>query len=280
MGKRIGISDVARLAGVSATTVSHALSGQGKVSPQTRLRVEEVASQLGYAPNRIASALRRQRSGIIGFVGDEVATTPFAGQLVLGAQDAAAEAGFLLMMVNSNRDAEVELGQIRALLAHQVDGIVYAKMYHREVEVPAVLGQLPVVIADAYDISERLSFGRSRRGADRRVGDGLLDRPRASSDRAPHHPRRHPGQDRPTAGLPPRLGTRGRTVRSRPRDRGGRRARCSGHGHRAWGVRQIPGVGNASLRCLLLQRSICDGCVSGGRDVRPLDSTRSLRRGR
>lgn len=153
MGKRIGISDVARLAGVSATTVSHALSGQGKVSPQTRLRVEEVASQLGYAPNRIASALRRQRSGIIGFVGDEVATTPFAGQLVLGAQDAAAEAGFLLMMVNSNRDAEVELGQIRALLAHQVDGIVYAKMYHREVEVPAVLGQLPVVIADAYDIS-------------------------------------------------------------------------------------------------------------------------------
>ncbi|MBC7725114.1 MAG: LacI family DNA-binding transcriptional regulator [Burkholderiaceae bacterium] len=151
MAKRIGISDVALAAGVSATTVSHALSGQGQMNPQTRLRVERIATELGYAPNRIASALRRQRSGIIGFVSDEIATTPFAGQLVLGAQHAAAARGFLLMVVNSNRDVLVERSQINALLAQQVDAIVYAKMFHNEVDVPGILHQVPTVLVDAYD---------------------------------------------------------------------------------------------------------------------------------
>lgn len=155
MVKRIGISDVAAAAGVSVTTVSHALSGQGTVSARTRGRVEQVALELGYAPNRIASALRSRRSGIIGFVSDEIATTPFAGQVVLGAQDAASAAGLLLMVVNSNRDPAVERTQIRALLAQQVDAIVYAKMYHQRVEAPAILRELPTVLVDAFDPGQR-----------------------------------------------------------------------------------------------------------------------------
>lgn len=151
MAKRIGISDVAKAAGVSATTVSHALSGQGKMSPQTRIRVERVAEQLGYAPNRIASALRRQRTGIVGFVSDEVATTPFAGQMVLGAQDAAAANRLLLMMVSSNGDPLVEREQINALLAHQVDAVVYATMYHRGVAVPPALFDVPTVLVNGFD---------------------------------------------------------------------------------------------------------------------------------
>ena len=155
MVKRIGISDVATAAGVSATTVSHALSGQGKVSEQTRSRVERIARELGYAPNRIASALRSRRSGIVGFVSDEIATTPFAGQLVLGAQDAASEAGLLLMVVNSNRDSAVESTQIAALLSQQVDAIVYAKMFHQRVVTPTLLRQVPTVLADAFDPDSR-----------------------------------------------------------------------------------------------------------------------------
>lgn len=149
--KRSGISDVARAAGVSATTVSHALNGRGQVSAATREKVMRAATELGYAPNRIASALRRQRSGLVGFVGDEIATTPFAGRLVLGAQDAAGDLDVLLMVVNSNRDELVERRQINALLAQQVDAIVYAKMFHQAVEVPRELHGVPTVLVDAYD---------------------------------------------------------------------------------------------------------------------------------
>ena len=149
MKKRVGILDVAKAAGVSVTTVSHALSGQGNLSGKTREHVQRVAGDLGYAPNRIASALRLQRTGVIGFVSDEIATTPFAGKIVLGAQDAAAEHGLLLMLVNSNRDAAVEYRQINSLIAQQVDAIVYARMAHVLAELPPQLREIPTVMVDA-----------------------------------------------------------------------------------------------------------------------------------
>ncbi|MES2093283.1 MAG: LacI family DNA-binding transcriptional regulator [Actinomycetota bacterium] len=149
MTKRVGISDVASAAGVSVTTVSHALSGQGHLSEKTRERVQQIASELNYSPHRIASALRLQRTGIIGFVSDEIATTPFAGRIVLGAQDAAAARGMLLMLVNSNRDQSVESRQIESLLEQQVDAIVYARMSHTLVNLPPRLTSIPTVIVDA-----------------------------------------------------------------------------------------------------------------------------------
>jgi LacI family transcriptional regulator len=151
MAKRIGIVDVAAAAGVSVTTVSHALNGRGQVNPATRERVQRIAAELGYAPNRIATALRNRRSGIIGFVSDEIATTPYSGRVILGAQDAADERGMLLVMVDSNGDPEVETRQILALRAQQVDAIVYARMYHQAVSVPSAIGDLPTVLVDAVD---------------------------------------------------------------------------------------------------------------------------------
>ena len=71
---RVRIHDVARVAGVSTATVSHALNGRGKVSSTTRRLVERVAFDLGYEPNRVATALRRRRSDVLGFVSDEIAT--------------------------------------------------------------------------------------------------------------------------------------------------------------------------------------------------------------
>ncbi len=66
--ERIGIQDVARAAGVSATTVSHALNRRGKVSAETRARVEAVADRLGYRPSRAARSLRTARTETLGLV--------------------------------------------------------------------------------------------------------------------------------------------------------------------------------------------------------------------
>ena len=128
---RPSIRAVAALAGVSPTTVSHALSGTRAVRAETRERVIRAAADLGYTPNRLASGLRLQRTGVIGLVSDRIATTPFAGRIVQGAQDAARERGAVLMVVDSEGDAELEAQQLRALVDHRVDGILLARMSTR-----------------------------------------------------------------------------------------------------------------------------------------------------
>jgi LacI family transcriptional regulator len=148
-GRRPSIATVAAAAGVSPTTVSHALSGSRAVRAETRERVIRVAADLGYTPNRLASGLRLQRTGVVGLASDRIATTPFAGRIVQGAQDAARERDAVLMVVDSEGDAELEARQLRSLADHRVDGILLARMFHQEVDRPTALGATPVVLVDA-----------------------------------------------------------------------------------------------------------------------------------
>ena len=150
MSKRVGIREVAAAAGVSVTTVSHSLSGGGQLSDATRERVKSVAEGLNYTPNRLASGLRSKRSQIIGFVSDEISTTPYAGRVLLGAQEAAAANDQVLMIVNTNSNDRLENRGIDALLQHSVDGIIYARMYHQAVQLPEALAGVPTVLLDAY----------------------------------------------------------------------------------------------------------------------------------
>jgi LacI family transcriptional regulator len=146
---RPGIRDVAAAAGVSVTTVSHALSGVRAVNATTREKVLRAAEDLGYVADPRASGLRRNRSFIVGLVGDHMVTSPHASRMVLGAQEAIAEHGSLLVALDAGDDEELEERQIRSLLAHRVDAVVYARMFHQFVEVPASLTDLPVVLLDA-----------------------------------------------------------------------------------------------------------------------------------
>ncbi len=159
MATKIGIREVAKAAGVSVTTVSHALNDatSSRVNTQTKQHVRAVAKDLGYAPNRLASGLRNQRSQILGLVSDEITTTPFAGAMIRGAQDAAYERGYVLMVVNSGLDLDLETREIRTLQQHQVDGIVYARMYHQGVSLPEELGALPIVLLDAVTADRSIS---------------------------------------------------------------------------------------------------------------------------
>lgn len=65
---RVTIRDVAREAGVSVTTVSHALNGKGQIRDETRERIRVVATSLGYRPSRAAQALRHSRTGTIALI--------------------------------------------------------------------------------------------------------------------------------------------------------------------------------------------------------------------
>ena len=154
------ITDVAARAGVSPSTVSvvlNAVTG-ARVTEDTRRRVVEAAELLGYTPNPLARGLRTRRSQTIGFVSDEVASTPYAGRMIQGAVDAAWRAGMLLILVETGGDVQLEQHAIRTLLHRQVDGIVYASFYHRVVEVPQLRRRLPLVLANARPATGSVAY--------------------------------------------------------------------------------------------------------------------------
>ncbi|MGN7149564.1 LacI family DNA-binding transcriptional regulator [Arthrobacter sp. SAFR-179] len=151
--RNIGIKDVAVAAGVSATTVSHVLNevSYARVSQETRNKVRSAAEQLGYGPNRLAQALRTQRTGVLGLLSEDIATTPHAGRIILGADEAARARGYNLMVINTSGSASLESrrADVEALLERRVDGILYATMYHRSVELPPNLGSVPSILVDS-----------------------------------------------------------------------------------------------------------------------------------
>jgi LacI family transcriptional regulator len=150
--KRAGIRDVATAAGVSVTTVSHVLNevAGARVAEATRRRVRTAAEQLSYAPSRPAQSLRLQQSHAVGLISDHIATTPYAGQIILGAQEAMTRRGWVMLVVNTVGDAEVERRELEALGRHQVDGVLYASMRHRHLaRRPESLPGVPIVLVDA-----------------------------------------------------------------------------------------------------------------------------------
>lgn len=159
---RVRISDVAAAAGVSTATVSLVLNDRtARIPDATRDRVRQAAAEVGYTPNSVARGLRTQRSHTIGLISDRIATTPFAGRMLSGAQDVAREHGYLVFLVDTDADETVEREAIRALADQQVDAMIYACMWHRVVDAPASLprgtvfldcrpaaGDFPAVVPD------------------------------------------------------------------------------------------------------------------------------------
>jgi len=150
------MNDVARAAGVSQTTVSLVLNQVANVSipDETRARVTEAARDLGYRPNRSARSLRTRSSHLVGFITDAIATSPFAGSIIEAAQDVAVEHGKLLMLANTGGNRDIERTAIGTLLEHQVEALMIAAMYLREVEPPPHIDEVPSVYVNCFTKSE------------------------------------------------------------------------------------------------------------------------------
>ncbi|MDN4609899.1 LacI family DNA-binding transcriptional regulator [Arthrobacter burdickii] len=146
---------VAERAGVSQATVSLVLNNVpgSRVADATRTRVLDAVRELGYRTNAFAKSLRSGESGMIGFISDEVASAPFAGDLLKGAQLLAWETGNVILSVDTFREPDLEAAAIDMMLSYRVRGVVYASMYHRMVEVPKGLAGIPTVVVNAQDRS-------------------------------------------------------------------------------------------------------------------------------
>ncbi len=142
--------DVAARAGVSRTAVSYVIRGNPGIPEETKARVNVAISELGYQPNLAAQKLRNQRSGFIGFIDDEIAITPYAGKIFEGAQDAAWKQGKILLPATTKNDPGKQAAALDMMMDRQVEGIIYASMYHREVTPPDLLWQIHSVLLDCF----------------------------------------------------------------------------------------------------------------------------------
>jgi LacI family transcriptional regulator len=147
------MKDVAKLSGVSQTTVSLIINKvpKAKISEKTKQAVRKAIKQLGYRPNVIAQNLRTRQSHVIGLITDEISITPFAGKMIMGVLDALREDGKLLMMMNSGGEDELEIEQIEALLSRQIEGIIYATMRHKVIRAPELLQEIPCILLNCRD---------------------------------------------------------------------------------------------------------------------------------
>ena len=138
------IRDVARLAGVSQSSVSRTLAAPDQVRAATRERVERAVAQLGYEPNRFAQGLSTGRTGTIGFLVPDIANPLFAG-IVKAAQRRARDLGLAVLLADSDEDPATELDLVRTL-TKQVDGFVLCAPRAADDELRSVCGDLPVVL--------------------------------------------------------------------------------------------------------------------------------------
>jgi len=120
--RTVTLDDVARHAGVHASTVSRTLSRPDLVNPKTLARVTAAIEQLGYVPNRAARQLAGGRTATVAMLVPDI-TNPFFSSVVQAAQRRASAGGCLLLLADTAQDAGTELDAVRSLTPN-VDGLV------------------------------------------------------------------------------------------------------------------------------------------------------------
>ena len=120
---QITIKDIARILGISASTVSRALKDHPDINVDTKKSVNELAHKLKYQPNAVAISLKNSRSNTIAVMIPEIVHY-FFSSVISGIEDIASQKGFTVIICQSNESFEREVANARTLLSHRVDGIL------------------------------------------------------------------------------------------------------------------------------------------------------------
>ncbi|MYR47463.1 substrate-binding domain-containing protein [Streptomyces sp. SID5910] len=143
----VTIQDVARAAGVSPATVSRVFNG-GSVTPARVLSVQQAAAALGFAPNRVARSLRKQRSSVIALIIPDI-ENPFFTSLARGVEDAAQRTSHSVVLCNSDEDTDKERRYLEVALGEQMAGVIVAAASQDETDLgPLIARGVPVVAVD------------------------------------------------------------------------------------------------------------------------------------
>lgn len=188
--RRVTMTDVAKLAGVSQSSVSLALNNMtgARLSDATRQRVFDAARQLGYklpgvrasAPAEApARAQRGQDAPLIVYLVDEISTTPHSAVTIDGAKDAAWEQGGVVAVFATRSNQAVEEAVLAGILGSpNLVGVIYSTIFTREVRLPAALDEVPTVLLNCYEPAPADAASSRHTAAS---AGSLRDSPRRSS---------------------------------------------------------------------------------------------------
>ena len=154
------LSDVAQRAGVSSATASYILndrSAQMRIAPETQERVRRAAIELDYRPNPAARSLRTASTRTVGMISDFLASGHFASQMITGASNAARARDHVIVVGESGGDPELESLLIEEMLDRRVDGVIYATVATKEIQVPPILEHQRTVLLNCVDRSACVS---------------------------------------------------------------------------------------------------------------------------
>lgn len=145
------IVDVAAAAGVSPTTVSHALSGKRSVSETTKARIFAVIEDLDYQPNLVAKGLREQQTNTFALLVPDIAN-PYYTASARALQDGVSDEGYLTLLGNTDGDRDREHALLREMAARGADGIALHTLSSSPAEVRKIVGpHIPLVMVGADD---------------------------------------------------------------------------------------------------------------------------------
>lgn len=162
------IKEIAKASGVSVATVSNIINEKGKVSEETRIRVQKVIEEMNYTPNSVAKNLKTKNSRCIGVIAEDM--TVFAlPDIIDGITEYCEKEDYQILLVNlrlykkfedtyyqSDRYGEIVQKEIKKLLAKQVEGIIYVAAHERLINV--LPQQLPVPMVVAYSYTNQKSI--------------------------------------------------------------------------------------------------------------------------
>jgi LacI family transcriptional regulator len=170
------IHDVAKRAGVAPITVSRVINSSGYISQETRYRVEQAISELGYVPNALARGLRSKRTNTLALVMTDI-TNPFFTNIARGVEDIASESGFSVIFCNTDESETEEYKYAQIMAQKQVDGILLVPAcnksrtveFLKSIDVPAVLldrripdVQIDTVRCDSIAVQLLIGLGHKR----------------------------------------------------------------------------------------------------------------------
>ncbi len=159
--KRCSIKDIAKLAGVSASTVSFVLNGKAKqmrISAAVEKKIHQLATRLRYHPNQIAVSLRTGKSNLIGLVVETISGN-FLGSLARNIEEEAESYGYKVVYCSTENQLTKGRELIRMLAQRQVDGYIITPTPGMEKDIEILQEQkTPLVLMDSYYVKTKVPF--------------------------------------------------------------------------------------------------------------------------
>lgn len=170
----VSMGDVARLAGVSAQTVSRVARGESSVRPETAERVRGAMRQLGYVPNQAARALRYGAFRTIGVVGHRISRTGEA-HIIEAIIEALRVEGYSVMLIDAPSSRAEDLVQAFGALGRSVDGMVVLRLETPSPAEVVLPPRMPLVVGDFRFADRHTAVGTDQVGGTRQAVGHLLE---------------------------------------------------------------------------------------------------------